>query len=108
MFNIFKKIKNTTEEKTYKYAQKNIDEISKILNRPKEGEIVRICNIKISKDFKKPRSYKLKRRLKYFKKNGYFRSTIVLNNANYLIDGYTTYLLAKEKGFDYITIVRKD
>ena len=32
---------------------------------------------------------------------------IVLNNNNYLLDGYTTYLLAKEMKFDYITVLRE-
>lgn len=37
----------------------------------------------------------------------YFKSPIVLTKNNVLVDGYTTYLLAKEKKFDYITILRK-
>ena len=106
MLKIFKNINKRIEEKTIKYAQKDIDELTKILNRPKEGDIVKIDNIKIRKDFKKPRAQKLKQRRKYYEKYNYFRSTIVLSQDNYLLDGYTTYLLAKEMKFDFITIVR--
>lgn len=45
-------------------------------------------------------------RKQYYEKHKYFRATIVLDNDNNLVDGYTTYLLAKEMNFDYITIVR--
>lgn len=108
MLKIFKNIKKKTERKIYQYAQENIDELSKILNRPKEGEIVKISNIKIQEQFTNPKTKKMKKRLQYFEKYGYFRSVIILNNKNYLVDGYTTYLLAIEKGFNYITILRED
>lgn len=97
MFKIFKNKKENKEEN---------DSLFKILNRPNEGEIVKISNIKIPGSFKQPNTSRLKERRKYYKKYKYFRSTVVLNNNNYLIDGYTTYLLAKEMNFDYITIVR--
>ena len=79
-----------------------------LVNRPLEGEIVNIKNIKIPQSFKKPKKSKIQRRREYFKKYGYFRSTIILNNKNSLLDGYTTYLLAKEAGFSYITILREN
>ncbi len=101
-----KRIEKGLEEKILKYAQKDINELSRILNRPHEGEIIKIKNIKIKKNFSNPRSCKMKNRREYYKKYKYFRSTVVLNKKNYLIDGYTTYLLAKEMGFDYITVVR--
>lgn len=104
---MFKKIKSKLEKLICKYAQENIDEISKIINRPREGEIIKIDSIKISKKFQKPNIEKLNARKEYYKKHKYFRSTIILNNKNYLLDGYTTYLLAKEMNFDYITILRE-
>lgn len=107
MLNIFEKIKNRTEKKIERYTQINSDELCRILNRPKEGEIVKINNIKIQDNFKKPKTQKLKQRRQYYKEYKYFRSTIVLNKDNYLIDGYTTYLLAKEMNYDFITIVRE-
>ncbi len=108
MLKILEKMKKKTETSIQKYTQKDIDELSKILNRPREGEIVKISNIKIPKKFKKPNYNKIARRKEYFKKYGYFRSTVILNDKNYLVDGYTTYLLAKEMKFDYITILREE
>ena len=81
-------------------------EILDITNRPLEGEIIPIECIKIKKYFKKPRKTKIKEKEEYFNKHGYFRSTIILNKNNVLIDGYTTYLLAKEQGYKSITILR--
>ena len=107
MLKILKKIKYRIEGKILEYAQKNVNEISRIINRPNEGEIVKIDNIKILKVFKTPKHEKINSRRKYYKKYKYFRSMIVLNKNNYLLDGYTTYLLAKEAGFDYITVLRE-
>lgn len=108
MLKIFKNIKHKIEDKMLEYViEQNRNELSKIINRPNEGEIVKISNIKIFKFFTKPNQKKLDRKRKYYFKHRYFRSMIVLNRNNYLIDGYTTYLLAKEMGFDYITVVRK-
>lgn len=107
MLKIFKNTKNKIEEKILKYAQKDLMKLSKIINRPNEGEIVKINTIKILKFFTKPNPEKLNSRRKYYLKNGYFRSTIVLDKNNHLLDGYTTYLLAKEMKFDYITVLRE-
>lgn len=107
MLKIFENIKRKAETKICDYAQKDINELSRIINRPNEGEIVKIDNIKISKKFQKPKKEKLNKRKEYYLKHKYFRSTIVLNNENYLLDGYTTYILAKEMKFDYITILRE-
>ena len=107
MLKIFKKTKYKIEGKILEYAQKNVNEISRIINRPNEGEIVKIDNIKILKVFKTPNQEKINSRRKYYKKYKYFRSMIVLNKNNYLLDGYTTYLLAKEMKFDYITVLRE-
>ncbi len=87
---------------------KDTTEFSRIVNRPNEGEIVKIDNIKILKVFKRPnKEKKLIKRREYYLDHKYFRSMIVLNNNNYLLDGYTTYLLAKEMKFDYITVLRE-
>ena len=104
---MLKKLKKKLEEKTTKYAQKDIDELSKILNRPKEGEIVKIANIKIPYYFLAPNKNKLRTRKRYYEKHKYFRSIVVLNNDNLLVNGYITYLLALNMGFEYITIVRE-
>lgn len=106
--NLFKNLKKKIEQKTEEYAQNNIDELSKILNRPKEGEIVKLKNIKIPYYFVKPNKQKINKRERYYKKHGYFRSVIILNKNNSLKDGYTTYLLALKWGYDYITILREE
>ena len=86
--------------------QKVQAEIADITNRPLEGEIVRLENIKIKKDFSEPKEGKMKERRNYFNKYGYFKSPIILDKNNTLLDGYTTYLLAKENGYKSITILR--
>lgn len=108
MLNIFKKLNKKLEEKTVEYTQKDINELSKIFNRPLEGEIVKIGNIKIPYRFTEPNKNKLLKREDYYKKYGYFRSTIVLNKDNLLVDGYTTYILALNHGYEHITILRED
>ena len=107
MLKIFKNIKKKTEKEIQRYTKENMNELSRIINRPREGEIVKLENIKIQKKFKNPNWRKIKDRKEYYEKHKYFRSTIILNNKNYLIDGYTTYLLAKEMKFDYITVLRE-
>lgn len=107
MLKIFKKIKNKIEEKMLENTLKDTTEFSRIANRPNEGEIVKIDNIKILKMFKIPNKEKINKRREYYLEHKYFRSMIVLNNNNYLLDGYTTYLLAKEIKFDYITVLRE-
>lgn len=94
---IMNKFKRNKEQK----VQAEIADI-----RPLEGEIVRLENIKIKKDFSEPKERKMKERRNYFNKYGYFKSPIILDKNNTLLDGYTTYLLAKEIGYESITILR--
>lgn len=100
---MLKVIKNLLKNKLTKNMQVEIIDISQ---RPLEGEIIPIECIKIKKYFKKPKESKMKIKEEYFNKNRYFRSTIILDKNNVLLDGYTTYLLAKEKGYKNITILR--
>lgn len=99
---MFKIIKEKINNIVYKYTK----DLSVITNRPLEGEIVKISSIKIPKDFQKPRAEKLNERNEYYKKHRYFRRTIILDDKNTLLDGYTTYILAKRKGFKSITVLR--
>lgn len=117
MLKIFKKREKGTENTFFKKENwnKTLEELRKyqitedyrLVNRPKEGEIVKIANIKIPNYFKKPNCWKLKQRRRYYQTYRYFRDTIILDEFGYLVDGYTTYLLAKEMEFEYITILRK-
>lgn len=100
---MLKTIKNLLKNK----LTKNMEvEIINITQRPLEGEIIPIECIKIKKYFNKPKVSKMKEKEEYFNKHGYFRSTIILDKNNVLLDGYTTYLLAKEQGYKSITILR--
>lgn len=112
MLKFIKKLKDKINKEVdlmiKEYANKNMFELNRITNRPLEGEIVKLENIKISKRYVKPNSTKLISRDVYYYTHNYFRSQIVLTKDNFLIDGYTTYLLAKEKGFEFITIVRDE
>lgn len=108
MLKIFKNIKYKIKDKIFEFAiEQDRNDFLRIINRPNEGEIVKIDNIKILKFFAKPNQEKLISRRKYYLKHRYFRSMIILNKNNYLLDGYTTYLLAKEMKFDYITVLRE-
>lgn len=77
-----------------------------MLNR--EEKIIDIEKIKIKDDFKKhkPRYKKLKSREIYFLKNNEFYSPIILNKDNVLIDGYTSYLIAKKLNFKQVEFIR--
>lgn len=56
---------------------------------------VDIKNIKIPKHFTKPNAAKLKERFDYYKQNKRFKKPIIIDNNYTLIDGYTSYLIAK-------------
>lgn len=68
-----------------------------------------IEDIKIKYYFKKtsPRKEKMKRKIDYYNRTGRYESKIILNKTNRLIDGYTTYLLAKKHGRKIIKVKRE-
>jgi hypothetical protein len=45
-------------------------------------------------------------RIEYFKKNQNFETQIVVDKDNNLIDGYTTYLIAKKYGINFINVIK--
>ena len=59
---------------------------------------IRLSKIKITKEFKKhkPKKQKIAEKDSYFILNNTFKEKIILDKNNVLLDGYTTYLLAKE------------
>lgn len=69
---------------------------------------INIDKIIISEKFKQkePGQRKINERLAYFEKYGEFYSPIVLDKNNILIDGYTSYLIAKRYGFENVEIKR--
>lgn len=93
------------------HIQKLLNEKYKesILNaeRMVDFEIIKLQDISIPKYFRKVRTEKLTERRKYFEDYNNFETSIILNEKNVLIDGYTTYLIAKENGLSHIYIKRK-
>ena len=49
-----------------------------------------------------PGAHKMELKERYFIKTGLLKSDIILDSDNYLIDGYTSYLLAKDQGMEYV------
>lgn len=56
---------------------------------------IEINKIKIPKHFTKPNPQKLKQKFKYYRENNKFESPIIIDTDYELIDGYTSYLIAK-------------
>lgn len=84
--------------------------MSKIFKRKfKTGRIywININNIKIQKSFFEhpPKEGKYENRLDYFLKRGKYKSFIVLNNHFVLVDGYISYLIAKQFGFVKVPVL---
>lgn len=52
--------------------------------------------IKIPKHFTKPGKKKLNKRIEFYNKNKYFAAPIIIDPSNTLVDGYTSYLIAKK------------
>ena len=69
------------------------------LHNPGEPYKVKLSDIVIPAEFKEspPRFKKMIHKREYFRRNDRFESKIVLNRDFLLIDGYTSYLLAKEE-----------
>lgn len=74
------------------------------LYNPGEPYKVKVSNIIIPEEFKatKPRFKKMIQKREFYRKNDRFESKIVLNKDFLLIDGYTSYIIAKENGMKYV------
>lgn len=74
------------------------------LHNPGEPYKVKVSDIIIPEEFKatKPRFEKMIQKRKFYRKNDRFESKIVLNKDFLLIDGYTSYIIAKENGMKYV------
>lgn len=60
--------------------------------------------IKIPKVYKKPTKIKLNERKEYFKNNKNFKVPIIIDKKYNLIDGYTSYLIAKQENFTKVEV----
>lgn len=70
--------------------------------------IERLSKIKIQEKFRKhpPQRQKMNERRFYYFWSKKFAVPIVINKENVLIDGYTSYLIAKEHNMEYVPIKR--
>ena len=70
---------------------------------------VDISKIKIPKIFSKPNPKKMQKKIEYYRKNHKFESQIVIDTDYTLLDGYTSYLIAKNynKGSVIVKLKRK-
>lgn len=67
-------------------------------------KIIKLADIKIQKHFTKPNKKKLNRRFEYYNKNKCFKTPIIINEDNTLIDGYTSYLIAKKYNLETVEV----
>ena len=93
------------QEEHIKIQDNMINDLLKHINKKKK--IIKISDIKIPRKFKAPNKDKLKRRYTYFDTNQNFEVPIVVDNQNNLIDGYTSYLIAKHYNFSYVEVEEK-
>ncbi len=56
---------------------------------------VETSKIKVPKNFSKPNQKKMQKKIQYYRKNHKFESQIVIDLDYNLLDGYTSYLIAK-------------
>ena len=70
---------------------------------------MKLSKIKIKDSFKKtePKNWKMRERWEYYRCNDRLYSPIVIDKSNYLVDGYTSYLIAKEDGLKEVEVVRR-
>lgn len=80
--------------------------LEKILSKMYGYEAIKMKDIKIKPSYKNVSDSKLKQKRDYAEKYGIFKETIIIDECNCLIDGYTTYLLALEDGIDEIYAMR--
>lgn len=62
----------------------------------KKRKIVRLSKIKIPDYYVKPNIVKMNDRYKYYLINKKYLVPIIVDKNNMLVDGYTSYLIAKE------------
>lgn len=80
----------------------------KMSNKTSVYEMINIDEIKLKKCFKrrKPKQGKMELKEQFYKEHGYFEDRIILKSNNRLLDGYTSYLLAKKYNITKIEIIR--
>ncbi len=71
-----------------------------------KADIMRTDNIKIFPCFAEhpPKLEKMEHKDQYYQEHGFFESEIILDSSGYLIDGYTSYLLAVRYGVSHVPV----
>lgn len=71
---------------------------------------VRLKEIKIPYEFEqhKPNQIKMQRKWDYYRLNNELQSQIVINRDFVLVDGYTSYLIAKAEGIRKVDVIFAD
>lgn len=69
---------------------------------------VNLKDIKIKEYFKRkqPSKHKMKKKWNYYRKTGCLESDVVLDKNNFLIDGYTSYLIAEADGIKKLDVIK--
>lgn len=90
------------QEEYIKTQDNMINDLLEYINR--KTKIIQISDIKIPKNFSKPKPAKMKNRIGYYNTYKQFKVPIIVDEDNNLIDGYTTYLIAKKYNFNNIEV----
>lgn len=82
--------------------------IYEVYGKDNPYEVINIDEIKIPKSFSKSgiNIKKLQQKEAFYIEFGYYQDRIILNEDNLLLDGYSTYMLAKQNGVKEIEVIR--
>ena len=91
---------------THDFICKVLIVIEKYLKKDEGAEMMKIDEIKIYPCFAahEPKPEKMQQKEQYFEETGALQSQIILDSRGNLIDGYTSYLLAKAHGIQCVPI----
>lgn len=75
-----------------------------LINNLESKRVVELKDIKIPKYYKPPRESKMKSKVEYYNTHKEFKEEILIDRNNYLKDGYTSYLIAKDLGHNCVMV----
>lgn len=90
----------------YNFIRKVLIVIDRYLRKDKSTGMMQVDDIKIYPCFAahEPKPEKMQRKEQYFEENGALQSQNILDSRGYLIDGYTSYLLARAHGIQRVPV----
>ena len=88
------------------FTRKTLMVIDNYLEKDGGAKMMKIDDIKIYPCFaaQEPKPEKMQEKEKYFEETGALQSQIILDGNGYLIDGFTSYLMAKERGIQIVPV----